>query len=1103
VVGFRARDPTQSCPDLDRVYGWCVEEVDFLDLSSVWTANTTPFSPEEQARLRTIGKSHAQSLEDLGVRWYRDDDVLSDTFLATGVTQLPSAARSWDASARHDRRLFSLPDRALWLEREEWLGTPTEEGAPFFRPLRFHGPTGVYAPPDTLILRGRFATRLAYDGRRHSYDIMDGDKDSSGPFFEQMYPYQRGMEGDNKPLGTFIVNNPLKAAEIVPDDESIIALRRRAYATVTFSLDEGFSAGKTLASREFERFYSHVGTEIVQFARAEYTPTHLRVLTALVAMHSPPEVLAQSVTARDVVAASEGQTDDVALIESLVPPGALVREDLSLDITSLPLHVMAYYVARFPQWNNPDRELMRNFNRSLRDRVRHYLRDDAREITSTDPKALKEWVTRWALPGREPDIEKHILPTALEVLLDSIPDALRDKIETRILLDHIDHEISTRFDPTSLATPETLEELAAGQWRSSLGAHGFFPRPLPDGPGAVDPLAICTTRDRREALSEPAFGVIDVDLLAVASDCLESPEEVLWEARGALPFVMIDDPKATTPTVERIVGLPGGRAVYRIRWSVWNGWHFLWGFEPLDRNESGDDAELRLALRTGAICEDTVLTSPDLLPTLARAALLEGEFRPAAPMKKGKRSEWVKISEMALSGELLARRCSDEPLPPELDSREGVPQDNSQGGDPAIIEPALDDIISEGERGAGQVQADPTNIAEQLQVRSVRSVDLLPEPGDPLDGHVIQTLPQRISYLQELMRAPLLSVAAQERLLLLVVMDTREVERSGLPWRMRPQSPYALSRARMDSDRAIHTSSWVTSIYGSPEEPTYTLISPAYQPTLSAAPAVASPVPRWKRNRSSDFTLASGIGPYARGISLRCREDHPPDEASAIYATVQSCEGDQPAEESTQPSGLLGLSLDLSSLYSLWVIDQPRIGVELGPALQLDVLWAGGSPFVEDDEPTPQYVWTFRPVFGALGGIRLALDPAPLSRKARYAIPWGAEGPNGMSKLGRTQIGLRTGALFGPGFNGLEADVVGELWIGRSIRWEEARNATLTPYHPKILVGPYVRGLYGFTLSSDAEDLQYKELANRRELIVGLRGQIRVNPGQSSIPKIE
>ena len=68
------------------------------------------------------------------------------------------------------------------------------------------------------------------------------------------------------------------------------------------------------------------------------------------------------------------------------------------------------------------------------------------------------------------------------------------------------------------------------------------------------------------------------------------------------------------------------RALYRARWTLWSGWHLAWGIEPFEGND-------RLVLRTTAICDAMVLTSPDLVPTLVRGGLLEDQFFPTIPAK--------------------------------------------------------------------------------------------------------------------------------------------------------------------------------------------------------------------------------------------------------------------------------------------------------------------------------------------------------------------------------------------------------------------------------------------------------------------------------------
>ena len=49
------------------------------------------------------------------------------------------------------------------------------------------------------MIRGNFVG-LGYDGRPHPYDIMDADRQSSAPFYEQLYPFDpKPMEEDRTP----------------------------------------------------------------------------------------------------------------------------------------------------------------------------------------------------------------------------------------------------------------------------------------------------------------------------------------------------------------------------------------------------------------------------------------------------------------------------------------------------------------------------------------------------------------------------------------------------------------------------------------------------------------------------------------------------------------------------------------------------------------------------------------------------------------------------------------------------------------------------------------------------------------------------------------
>ena len=204
---------------------------------------------------------------------------------------------------------------------------------------------------------------------------------------------------------------------------------------------------------------------------------------------------------------------------------------------------------------------------------------------------------------------------ALKTAIQELSDERRAQVETWILLDHVDHAISADFDatPGSYISPGELVGQSSGHWSSVLSQHGYFTKPLPQGLGGVDPTSICTTLDGRAAMDEPVVGAVNLDLLVMGTDGYTNAEDVLWEARDQLPFMLIDDPKATSVELNRLVGLPSGRALYQIRYAIWSGWHVFWSREVLPTGH------MRLMAHTGAVCADMVLAVPDLVPTLVRA----------------------------------------------------------------------------------------------------------------------------------------------------------------------------------------------------------------------------------------------------------------------------------------------------------------------------------------------------------------------------------------------------------------------------------------------------------------------------------------------------
>jgi len=268
------------------------------------------------------------------------------------------------------------------------------------------------------------------------------------------------------------------------------------------------------------------------------------------------------------------------------------------------------------------------------------------------------------------------------------------------------------------------------------------------------------------------------------------------------------------------------------------------------------------------------------------------------------------------------------------------------------------------------------------------------------------------------------------------------------------------------------------------KSPEFTLVAPAYRTPESVN--TRTEMPRWGRNRTLDWTLLAGLGFMPlRYAKASCNEDYEDGDPSTV-----ACED---AQRYTA-----GMSIDIAGLATWWVVDDHRLGLELGPAAQLDI-GPGGASEMWGDYDSRTNAWTFRPQFGLLVGIRGAPDPSPLVKGARGGLPWGAETPEGASRQDRFQLGGRFGFLMGPGYNGLESTVVSELWLAGSIRRKRSPHASFTPYHPASFVGPYFRFQFEFLLA--AEDERFKTLDYGVAAIVGVRGQIRLKKQADSVPE--
>jgi hypothetical protein len=606
-------DPPESpdCAPEAALRGACVERVRFAELSAEDRARST------QAGRVSLSRLQERLWVDLAYRWARDGDLVATTLQANGAETLPGPAATWDRW-KGQRGVDSLADTAAWLPEPRWLGMP-DEGDPAFPLLRYRVSQGQHLPPLSL-LAGRFAIRLGADGEPFNYELMDADPTDSRPFNEQLYPYQsHAASGALHPLAAFDLPSgdpdhpgPLSVPALVLPEDSYEALSR---------------AGEL----RFRQFATRLSVQIAQYAIQDYTLNHMRVMGALTGMIYPPGWGAAGLhRGRGIVAAALGETDLISEQASRIEgPAFTLQGGFHLNTAAIPLPVVEEWVTErlstHPFGGRAREELVQD----LLNELRPLLRDEATPPASLDSLSLRSWTATEARPGSDLDLlfdrsERLVLDRQLLEATATGKDAIA-QAETDLLLLQVWSAAARAFDATEglLSPPGTIAASVTGQWASVLGRHGVTPQPMPQGLGAIDPLSICTTKDGVAALEEPSVGAVSLDLVFVAPDKPElSAAEALWYARSQLPFVAIDRPSYNPPAITRLVALPGGEdALYRVRWRIWTGWHMLWTTEPTP------DGPPRLALRTGAICDDTLLAPPGIVPTLLRASLLDGTLR--------------------------------------------------------------------------------------------------------------------------------------------------------------------------------------------------------------------------------------------------------------------------------------------------------------------------------------------------------------------------------------------------------------------------------------------------------------------------------------------
>ncbi|MEL6349128.1 MAG: thrombospondin type 3 repeat-containing protein, partial [Myxococcota bacterium] len=889
------------------------------------------------------------------------------------------------------------------LDPNDWPQKVVEGEQPFYRLVKYALPDGQEAePPSTAILAGRFALRLGVDGRLHDYDLMDADPKPSGPFFEQMFPYDniyRGVSNDERD----------KYIPLVNFDRPDTHLIRGAFAENSMPVNNYIETLEQ-AGREFNRFYRLVGSQIAQFAMEDYTVNHMRILGALTMMRSPPGSRAGiGKIARNLNPGGEGETDPDSEIQARVDNSVYsIRGGFALSYNKLPETILNEWIGRLAITHPPDDEYYRRLFRQVRALLNDTIRPSAAPIEALSDTYLEDWIRENREGGDLSLMRLQIKQLAMQLLMDELSQSERDRVETYLLLDQLDESIYLQLDPQVDITPGDMAGLTSDSWQGVLEQHNYSTAQISQGLGAVDPTSICSTREGTDALGEPTVGVSNLDILFAATDNYFLPpserlteDALLWEARETIPFMMLDNPVINDPDLVRLVGLPDGLALYRARWTIWSGWHFFWHVEQFAK-------ELRLVLRTGAICEDTVLAPPDLVATIVRAGMLDGDFRPTEAARI-----WDDLDRKRRRRERRARRNPNDAV-------------------------STDEAAAQAQRERALARTTRTEVdylRNEAQNPDASTADQLAQTGLGLFGKekeeqprlaTVEDFPESVTYIRKIVRDPLERIAAEEQGLIVSVFDSTEAEPFYGLRNLRPRTPYARNQRRAHWRGWVRSANWAVYLDQDPESQTVTQVSPSYDPTPSVETNVI--VPRWKRNKTWDANFMGGVGFFpVRQTQYTCNPD-----AITQNGVVRPCDPGDYQDLfgfSSESLGLAdrteGFSVDFSSMATWWLWDEPRIALEMGLEVRADMIPGGESWFHQDyntanNGSSPDYSFVFRPQGGAIFGLRQAPDPGPMSRFIRRKPTWGANAPDGSSYQGRWEYGIRTGFLVGPGYNGME-----------------------------------------------------------------------------------
>lgn len=1102
----------------------------------------------QKARWQNVSRLTLEAWEVLAYRWNREGDIIRQTLEPLGYVTMPSPSRQWSATRPIGARepggrglVAAVPETSLWLSPGRWVRPAPVAGEQdrgrqdvIFPDIRYRmfNETGEEAAREDAVLAadfvrldGRFALRLGADGKSHDFDVMDGSRKDSRPFFEQFYPFS-GAAG-RSPLQAFnAMPAPSQTADQLLGLDAPVLLAQPWPALEPGDPPAAAAAlpawGELLLNTQaqWEGFYYQVAVDVARFAMEDFTENHMRVLTALTTMRSPPAFLADgSGRSRNLVAAAIGQTDRDEDVEARLDRGSLTLEGgLALRYGKLPAGVVDTWLprlisgdlgpissARGPGETDATRNTLDGFAQGF---FGEYLRNPNAvvHLAGTETEQLKAWMDEHLRPGRDQErFAQDLRASYLEILVSELQGSAQDRVETYIFLDHINQSIVENLDPNAdeRAKVGPLVDTSAELWSGTLGAHGYPTRLVKQGLGAIDPTAICTTKDGREALDEKTFGSTTLDVFVEGPEGLSKPEDVLVQAWDRLPFLLVDDPaqNLNKRVLEstRLVGLPGDRAIYRLRWTLWSGWHLLWVPEQLP------DGRIRLAARTTTLCDDMVLAPRELVPTLVRAALLESDFTSVEDTRRADWKAWTEArakDERKNNGKLDDSDAAVAQADAAANSAKAGATAGKDGlaGAKAMDSDARKDAISKGASGA----------IDKLLNSEPKAFEGGGEWAARGDGDAIK----------KVIRERLDEISDKTNGLLLFVLDTDRTQRQRLLRDLRPRTPYARTQRRVGGGHKVRTAAWAWFLPATSAEAEAEMFFPAHR---EADVAAGTDGPKrftntswsdnkpssWRRSRTLDWNFQAGLGGFPiREVYYRCKPE------AYVPSSMTNCQEvfNYQTPYSAKPVGIIGsqssdgLSVDLGTHVAWWLTTHPRTAMEAGLLFRLDFITPGAAfadQLAEPDQTSEQidFAWTLRPQGGFITGVRFAPAPLHLSRTTKNGHPWGVAHSGGKQDLGRTQYGVRAGFLMGPGFNGLEGTLASELWMGKSVRRGRSPHAPFTPYQPALLVGPYVQGLFGFMMVENGDVDRYLQLAQSWTAVLGIRTQLRMKQRGPALPE--